>query len=150
MFVSAVAIICYKCPLEDANMTSLIQKGRMEGICSIPTYSVDCSKLKEPLGVDYDACYTVRLSISHKYIGLIKFNILNCGVKALCNWLTDQWCSTLKGKPNLNIKECVGSCCEENFCNQPVNSSSTYVPPNTAILGILGVMAAVLANLNVD
>ena len=150
MFVSAVAIICYKCPLEDANTTSLIQKGRMEGICSIPTYSVDCSKLKGPLGVDYDACHTVRLNISHKYIGLIKFNILNCGVKALCNWLTDQWCSTFKGKPNLNIKECVGSCCEENFCNQPMNSSSTYVPPNTAILGILGVMAAFLANLNVD
>ena len=143
-----MAIICYKCPLEDANTTSLIQKGLMEGICSIPTYSVDCSK--EPLGGDYDACHTVRLNISHKYIGLIKFNILNCGVKALCNWLTDQWCNTFKGKSNLNIIECVGSCCEENFCNQPMNPSSTYVPPNTAILGILGVMAVVLANLNVD
>ena len=120
----------------------------MEGICSIPTYSVDCSK--ETLGGNYDACFTVtvRLNISHKYIGLIKLNILKCGVKALCNLLTDQLCSTFKGKPNLNIKECVGSCCEENFCNQPMNLPN-YVPPNTAVLGILGVMAAVLANLNV-
>ena len=136
-----MAIICYKCPLEDANTTSLIQQGGLEGMCSSPTYSVDCSK--DPLlGNYYDACQTVtvRLNVSYKYIKL------DCGVKALCNEL----CNTLKERSNLNILECSVQCCEENFCNQPINSSSIYVPPNTAILGILGVMPVVLANLNVD
>lgn len=132
-----MAIICYKCPLEDANTTSLFQQERLEGMCSSPTYSVDCSKDPQ-LGNYYDACFmaTIRLSVSYKYM------ILDCGVKALCNHL----CNTLKGKP---ILECVVKCCDENFCNQPTNPSSTYVPPNAAILGILGVMAVVLANLNV-
>lgn len=136
-----MAIICYKCPLEDVNTTSMFQQGREEGMCSSPTYSVDCSKDLQ-FGKYYDACFTatIRLSVSNKYM------ILDCGVKALCN----HWCNTLKGKPNLNILECVVKCCDEHFCNQPTNPSSTYFPPNTAILGILGVIAVVLANLNVD
>ena len=135
-----MAIICYKCPLEDANTTSLIQQGGLEGMCSSPTYSVDCSKDPQ-LGNYYNACYvaTIRLSVSYKYIKL------DCGVTAFCN----EFCNTLKEKSKLNI-ECSVNCCEENFCNQPMNSSSIYVPPNTAILGILGVMPVVLANLNVD
>ena len=144
-----MAIICYKCPLEKANTTSLFQQERLEGMCSSPTYSVDCSK--DPhFGDQYDACqtFTVRLDVSYKYI-----KKTDCGVKALCNVLTHGFCNNLKGKLSFNILQCVGSCCEEDFCNggnQPTNPSSTYVPPNTAILGILGVMAVVLANLNVD
>ena len=143
-----MAIICYKCPLEDTNTTSLFQQGRLEGMCSSPTYSVDCSKDPQ-FGNQYDACQTVtvRLNVSYKYI-----KVTDCGAKAFCNVLTDMLCKNLKGKLSLNILECNGSCCEQNFCNggsQPTNPSSTCVPPNTAILGILGVMVVVLANLNV-
>lgn len=139
-----MAIICYKCPLEKANTTSLFQQERLEGMCSSPTYSVDCSKHSVFGDYSPDVCQTVtvhvRLNVSYKYIKL------DCGLKALCNEL----CNTLKKRSNMNILECSVQCCEENFCNQPMNPSSTYVPPNTAILGILGVMAVVLANLNVD
>lgn len=110
-------------------------------MCSSPTYSVDCSK--DPLlGNYYDACQTVtvQLNVSYKYIKL------DCGVKAFCN----EFCNALKERSNFNILECSVQCCEENFCNQSMNSSSIYVPPNTAILGILGVMPVVLANLNGD
>ena len=143
-----MAITCYKCPLEDANTTymSLFQQGQVEGVCSSPTYSVNCSKYYS------DACHTatIRLNVSYKHIGLVKFNKLGCGVKLFCDMLTDGFCNTLKGNPNWTVLECVGSCCEDDFCNQPMNPSSTYVPPNTAMLGILGVTAVVLANVNVD
>ena len=136
-----MAIICYKCPLEDPNTTSLFQQGGLEGMCSSPTYSVDCSKDPQ-FGDLYNTCYmvTIRLSVSHKYIKL------DCGMKALCNGL----CNTLKERSNLKTLECSVQCCEENFCNQSMNSSSIYVPPNSAILVILGVMPVVLASLNVD
>lgn len=143
-----MAITCYKCPLEDASTTymSLFQQGQVEGVCSSPTYSVNCSKYYS------DACHTatIRLNVSYKHIGLVKFNKLGCGVKLFCDMLTDGLCNTLKGNPNWTVLECVGSCCEDDFCNQPMNPSSTYVPPNTAMLGILGVTAVVLANVNVD
>lgn len=143
-----MAITCYKCPLEDANTTymSLFQQGQVEGVCSSPTYSVNCSKYYS------DACHTatIRLNVSYKHIGLVKFNKLGCGVKLFCDMLTDGLCNTLKGNPYWTVLECVGSCCEDDFCNQPMNPSSTYVPPNTAMLGILGVTAVVLANVNVD
>ena len=143
-----MAITCYKCPLEDANTTymSLFQQGQVEGVCSSPTYSVNCSKYY------CDACHTatIRLNVSYKHIGLVKFNKLGCGVKLFCDMLTDGLCNTLKGNPYWTVLECVGSCCEDDFCNQPMNPSSTYVPPNTAMLGILGVTAVVLANVNVD
>ena len=125
---------------------SLFQQGQVEGVCSSPTYSVNCSKYYS------DACHTatIRLNVSYKHIGLVKFNKLGCGVKLFCDMLTDGLCNTLKGNPYWTVLECVGSCCEDDFCNQPMNSSSTYVPPNTAMLGILGVTAVVLANVNVD
>ena len=143
-----MAITCYKCPLEDANTTymSLFQQGQVEGVCSSPTYSVNCSKYYS------DACHTatIRLNVSYKHIGLVKFNKLSCGVKLICDMLTKRLCNAFKGNPYWTVLECVGSCCEDNFCNQPMNPSSTYVPPNTAMLGILGVTAVVLANVNVD
>ena len=143
-----MAITCYKCPLEDANTTymSLFQQGQVEGVCSSPTYSVNCSKYYS------DACHTatIRLNVSYKHIGLVKFNKLSCGLKLICDMQTKQLCNSFKGNPNWTVLECVGSCCEDNFCNQPMNPSSTYVPPNTAMLGILGVTAVVLANVNVD
>ena len=148
-----MAITCYKCPLLDANTTymSLFQQGQVEGVCSSPTYSVNCSKDSD-FGDLSDACHTatIRLNVSYKHIGLVKFNKLSCGVKFFCDAQTKQLCNTLKGYPYWTVLECVGSCCEEDFCNQPMNPSSNYVPPNTAMLGILGITAVVLANLNVD
>lgn len=147
-----MAITCCKCPLLDANTTymSLFQQGQVEGVCSSPTYSVSCQD--SDFGHYSDACHTatIRLNVSYKHIGLVKFNKLSCGVKLICDMQTKQLCNGFKGNPNWTVLECVGSCCEDNFCNQPMNPSSTYVPPNTAMLGILGVTAVVLADLNVD
>ena len=155
----ALAIKCYQCEPDGAQLVNALQKANQEretgglSFCAKPNETLDCSK--DPnIGQIADSCYTASILVDNSMYGMVSYYIHGCGLLSGCSLLKNLTCSNMEtivqNFPGSSSTQCDVTCCEEDLCNyrpDTYKSVSAQKSSNAVIFSIFLYFYLALASL---